>query len=291
MKRQNKAFTLIELLVVISIIALLIGILLPALGAARKTAATSKCLSNTRQFALAATSYAVDHRDAFPPSTGMSYPGLPTETQEWFDVGRIGRYLPSDRTVGSSVSGDNDSMGGLTFICPADRQGAARSYSMNAYASSINPANELSLIGIMPDTKWGRYFKADVINASKVILFGEQWSNNQVGSSWYCNQIIGGGAVGGDARKVPAVRLAGNQNVSVNLGRFGSATARTNIDWTRHGDQIRPDQTGGTANFGFADGHAETVKQVDTVDSNGYSTLKVMWSPGDPSLTATGVIQ
>jgi prepilin-type N-terminal cleavage/methylation domain-containing protein/prepilin-type processing-associated H-X9-DG protein len=55
-------FTLIELLVVISIIALLVGILLPALGAARRTAQNSQCLSNVRQMNTAAMSFAADHR-------------------------------------------------------------------------------------------------------------------------------------------------------------------------------------------------------------------------------------
>ncbi len=55
-------FTLIELLVVISIIALLVGILLPALGAARRTAQKSQCLSNIRQMDTAAMSFAADHR-------------------------------------------------------------------------------------------------------------------------------------------------------------------------------------------------------------------------------------
>jgi len=63
MNRRPNAFTLIELLVVISIIALLIAILLPALGAARKTAQDSQCRSNLKQVATAFYSYEVDHKD------------------------------------------------------------------------------------------------------------------------------------------------------------------------------------------------------------------------------------
>jgi prepilin-type N-terminal cleavage/methylation domain-containing protein/prepilin-type processing-associated H-X9-DG protein len=61
-RNQKRAFTLVELLVVIGIIAVLIGILLPALGRAREAASKTACLSNLRQLTTGWIMYANDHK-------------------------------------------------------------------------------------------------------------------------------------------------------------------------------------------------------------------------------------
>jgi prepilin-type N-terminal cleavage/methylation domain-containing protein len=102
---RSKAFTLIELLVVISIIALLVGILLPALGAARKTAQSAVCMSNLRQVGTTYALYDATFEGFLPPYRiyrsdspfGQRFP-------YWF------QYLPN------SYLGDNKDIS----KCPSD---------------------------------------------------------------------------------------------------------------------------------------------------------------------------
>lgn len=71
LRTKSRGFTLVELLVVIAIIALLVGILLPALGKARKNANQLKCSTQVRALLSAMSSFASDNNNLFPVPEDM----------------------------------------------------------------------------------------------------------------------------------------------------------------------------------------------------------------------------
>ncbi len=93
MKKQN-AFTLIELLVVISIIALLVAILMPALNAARQQATGSVCLSNQKALILAWTMYAQENNDNLVGGTVSGYKN--GDYFDWPGTKAAWAYTPTD---------------------------------------------------------------------------------------------------------------------------------------------------------------------------------------------------
>ncbi len=129
-RSSNKAFTLIELLVVISVIALLVAILLPALSRARISAQEMQCKSSLRQLVIAATSSATDSAGQFPTRgdhlNNQTFPYWASHGA-WHPLGR-GQYADSRFIWDDYLDDYTGETGSRSIYCPLMPEGVGLTY-------------------------------------------------------------------------------------------------------------------------------------------------------------------
>ncbi|MEM9416224.1 MAG: prepilin-type N-terminal cleavage/methylation domain-containing protein [Planctomycetota bacterium] len=176
-RNLNDGFTLIELLVVISIIAILIAILLPALGAAKRSARMANCLSNMKQWGIAQAAYSTENQ-GYLPQTGNG--GQNTLDGTWYnelppliDYRKYGEVFPGTPVDIKDVY-DKDSI----WFCPSRAQEGnfLSSSAKNGFHYGMNTVlNGTASLG--PQTS--AYVQTTRIDETSLTVFLSEPFNNQ----------------------------------------------------------------------------------------------------------------
>ncbi len=252
---SKHGFTLIELLVVISIIALLIGILLPTLAAARRNAMASRSLSNIRQMDIALAAYNSEHNQLYPkhssPSSGP-WPGYANRPR-WADY--LYQYVQDVRIYRSPLLTEREL---ANFTKPFAHNTAEKhgGYGYNfqylgnsRFTPSFHALNDI-----------------DIRVPGQTVTFGDT-AGSRDGNS---NNNPGDGAAAVYVLDPPlsSTRTAHPDGRPYYEGGSNEPTGNANTYVWR---SFPAERNNGAANIGFADGHCQvmSMNDIDDYDDNG----------------------
>ena len=219
---RAKGFTLIEMMVVVSIIGILVGLLIPAVQAAREAARRQSCLSNLRQIGLALHNYLAANQ-TFPPNLLHGDPARELSHRHYAAHVRILPYLeqaplyssvnfsvdynweiayPANRTAYQTTV--------ATFLCVSDAAGLPAAHANNYYGNvGVGPTYATSAES--PDSGNGFYLKLSAIDPS--------WFSDGLSHTVAYSERLRG--TGDESVLVVPARDFGD------LGNYGDAATRT----------------------------------------------------------------
>lgn len=316
---RQSGFTLIELLVVISIIALLISILLPALSGARRTGQRVKCLANLREQAKGNIQYAFDNDDwiiGSPAGSGAYLAGKSVAygpaVQNWDFMGPMAAML----NYGLTPVAEGDTAGmvkrfeelrGLpVFLCPSNKFVATK----NSGAAPV-PA------GVMVSyntCRYQLYVGSNFAGTAPANAIAPASHNERIPANWRPNVNRIGSTSNkifvGDGARYSTVSVAPDFDIAADAG-FGGAFSdagahsvlsrswdRTWVDQGATGDidaryyayrhstaDPSPGAPGNAfkGNFAFHDGHAETLGDLESSNPNKWLPQGTAYFPSGSS--------